>query len=82
MVERANGYMRDLPKLSGGRFYQLEAIIDLDKSFSLIADELRQQYSLGYYPKIEGKKGERRQIKVKAIRTDVAVKTKPSYLIK
>lgn len=82
MVERANGYMRDLPKLSGGRFYQLEAIVDLDKTFSLIADELRQQYSLGYYPKIEGKKGERRQIKVKAIRTDVAVKTKTSYLIK
>lgn len=82
LVQNANEYMRELPKLSGGRFYQLEEIGDLDKTFGSIAAELRQQYSLGYYPKTEGKKGDRRQIKVKVDRPDVAVKTKSSYIVK
>ena len=35
---------------------------NLDAAFSGIAEELRRQYSLGYYPENVGQAGERRRI--------------------
>lgn len=63
IIENNNNYMRGLAQITGGRPYQIERITDLEKTFGTIANELRRQYSLGYYPKTEGTKGERRQIK-------------------
>jgi hypothetical protein len=37
----------------------------LRAAFSYIADELRRQYSLGYYPRQVAQPGERRNIKVR-----------------
>ena len=42
-------FLQDISDATGGRFYRSE-IADLSKNFSLIADELRQQYVIGYYP--------------------------------
>lgn len=80
-VEEIEGYMRDLAVKTGGRNYQIEAISDLEKTFGAIADELGQQYSLGYYPKTEGKKGERRQIKVKVRQPNLAVQARNGYVV-
>jgi VWFA-related protein len=74
-------YMKDLAQISGGRNYQIEKILDLEKTFQEIVDELNQQYNLGYYPKKEGKKGERRQIKVKVSQPNLAVRARSSYVI-
>jgi len=49
--ERAGGYLRALPDKSGGRFFHAESPGHLTGIFSRIAQELREQYSLGYYPK-------------------------------
>ena len=35
-------------------------------AFANVAEELRRQYSVGYYPKRPGQPGERRQIKVRS----------------
>lgn len=78
--ETANWYVRELAARTGGRHFQLEKISDLSKTFGEIADELGRQYSLGYYPKIEGKKGERRQIKVKVRQPNLAVRARESYV--
>ncbi|CAN5280186.1 hypothetical protein BH10ACI1_BH10ACI1_34460 [soil metagenome] len=82
-VETADNYMRDLASITGGRPYKMENIADLEKTFGLIADELRQQYSLGYYPKeIEkGQKKQVRQIKVKVNQLNLAVRARSSYVI-
>ena len=80
-IAEANDYMRDLAKVTGGRNYRIENIGDLGKTFSQIAEELGQQYSLGYYPKQSGKNGERRQIKVKVNQPNLAVRARDSYIV-
>ena len=75
--------MQDLAQVTGGRNYQIENIMDLEKTFGLIADELRQQYRLGYYPKqLEaGQKNQVRQIKVKVRQPNLAVRARSSYTV-
>lgn len=80
-VEEINGYMRDLALKTGGRHYQIEDISELEKTFGLVADELRRQYSLGYYPKTKLEAGQRRRIKVKVRVPNVAVQARDSYLV-
>ncbi len=57
-------YLDDLAEKTGGRLYRAEKIKDISESFKLIAEELRQQYSLGYYP-IPPEQEEARKIKVR-----------------
>ena len=45
------------------------------------AEELRRQYSIGYYPEINGERGERRQIRVRVARPNVVVRAKSSYIV-
>lgn len=79
-IEEINGYMRDLARKTGGRHYQVESIADLGKTFGLVADELRRQYSLGYYPKQQLEAGQRRRIKVKVRLPNLVVQARDSYL--
>jgi Ca-activated chloride channel homolog len=82
-IKEINDYMRDLANVSGGRNYQIKNISDLAETFGIIADELGQQYSLGYYPKqVEKEKKENiRQIKVKVNQPNLAVRARSSYVI-
>lgn len=78
--ERGNAYLNDLARLTGARLYRADATRDLAQAFSLVAEELRRQYSLGYYPKQPGQAGERRRIKVRVLRPDLAVRARDSYI--
>ena len=49
-------------------------------SFANVAEELRRQYSIGYYPKRPGQPGQRRQIRVKANEPNLAVRARDSYI--
>jgi VWFA-related protein len=80
-INTANTYMKALPSVTGGRSFRIEEISDLKSTFSEIAKELGQQYSLGYYPKDPGKKGERRQIKVRVTIAGAAVRARASYIV-
>ena len=71
--------MEELARNSGGR--PLEALNNLSGAFSNIAEELRRQYSIGYYPEKTGQKGERRQIRVRVMRQNVVVRTKSGYVV-
>ncbi|HEY0386482.1 MAG TPA: VWA domain-containing protein, partial [Pyrinomonadaceae bacterium] len=48
---RADSYLHDLADKTGARLYRADNLNDLTQSFAYIAEELRRQYSLGYYPK-------------------------------
>jgi hypothetical protein len=50
-------------------------------AFSGIAEELRRQYSIGYYPEKVGQKGERKQIRVRVKRPNLVVRAKNSYIV-
>ncbi|HXM47465.1 MAG TPA: VWA domain-containing protein, partial [Pyrinomonadaceae bacterium] len=77
--ERADQYLHDLARVSGARLYDAEQQ-NLDYAFRSVAEELRRQYSLGYYPKNAPHAGERRTVKVRVNRPELVVRTRDSYV--
>jgi VWFA-related protein len=79
---RGDSYLRALSDKTGARLYRVDDVNDLTKSFVSIAGELRQQYTLSYYPKSPAEKRERRQIKVKVNTPGLVVRARGSYVFK
>ena len=77
---RANDYLHELAQESGGRYYQGDTLPEISQAFVQVADELRRQYSLGYYPTPVGQPGQRRQIRVRVNQSDLVVKARDSYV--
>lgn len=77
--ERADAYLRAVARKSGTRFYHAESLKKLAEAFALIAQELRQQYSLGYYPQSPAPPGQRRQINVSVEKRGLVVRARNSY---
>lgn len=80
--ELANRYLHELADKTGARNYEADSTQNLSYAFGQIAEELRRQYSLGYYPKTSAQAGERRQIKVRVNQPNLAVRTRDSYVFK
>lgn len=80
--DRADQYLHALADKSGGRLYEAgTTTAQLSEAFSRIAQELRWQYSIGYYPKAATEEGgERRQIRVRVHQPGFAVKARDSYI--
>ena len=78
--ERANQYLISMAERTGGRLHRANDTTQLAQAFSSIAEELRRQYSIGYYPQNGTDQNERRQIKVSVDRSNVAVRARNSYL--
>jgi VWFA-related protein len=76
----ADQYLHQLATKTGGRLYKANDQRQLSDAFSKIAEELRHQYSLGYYPQTTLQSGERREIKVRVDQTNVAVRARDSYV--
>ena len=76
----ADEYLRELAVNTGGREYHADSLQNMSAAFANVAEELRRQYSLGYYPKKSGQPGERRQIKVRANEPNLAVRSRDSYV--
>jgi VWFA-related protein len=78
--DRADQYLHLLAEKTGGRLYQANDTKQLAEAFSRIAEELRRQYSLGYYPKTDNTDGnQRRDIRVRVRQPNLAVKARNSY---
>jgi VWFA-related protein len=78
--EIANRYLGELAERTGARKYEADSTQNLSYAFSNIAEELRRQYSLGYYPNKPAQAGERRQIRVRVNQPNLAVRTRSSYV--
>ncbi|MBK7708961.1 MAG: VWA domain-containing protein [Acidobacteria bacterium] len=79
--ERAREYLEKMSQLTAGRFYEKKDN-DLNEMFLAIADELRRQYRLGFYPDETADKTVARQIKVRVNRSDVSVRSRTSFRLK
>jgi Ca-activated chloride channel homolog len=79
--EKGKQYLQALAENSGGREFEADSISNADAAFAGIAEELRRQYSLGYYPESVGQIGDRKQIKIRVLRPDVVVRAKTSYIV-
>jgi len=76
-------YLSTIAANSGGRIFEADAMGNLDAAFKGVADELRQQYAVGYYPDDTGKAGDRKKIKIEVINKPKAVvRSKTTYVIK
>ncbi len=78
--ERGKMYLSELARVTGGRLYNGSSMLGLSQAFAYVADELRRQYSLGYYPRQSGQAAQRRQIKVRVNQPNVVVRARESYV--
>lgn len=80
--DRGERYLRQLAELTGGTVYEAQRDLSyLRMAFSNIAEELRRQYSLGYYPASSSATvGSRYRIKVQVNRPDVSVQARSTYV--
>jgi VWFA-related protein len=75
-------YLNDLADISGGKVFRPEATDGgLTAAFEGIAEELRRQYNIGYYPTETGEVGQRKQIKVRVNRPNLIVRSRDSYIV-
>jgi VWFA-related protein len=77
---RGDAYLTELAQRTGGRVYRGNSVINISQAFAWVAEELRRQYSLGYYPKSAGRVGERRQIKVQVDQPNLVVQARDGYV--
>ena len=79
--ERGNRYLHELADRTGAQLYQADTTQNLASAFASVAEALRRQYSLGYYPKRQAQAGERRSIRVRVNQPNLAVRARDSYVV-
>ncbi|MFN6203171.1 MAG: VWA domain-containing protein [Acidobacteriota bacterium] len=75
----AHQYLSDLAEYSGGRLSEAGSLASVSSAFRLIAEELRQQYALSYYPSNTTQNGAWRQIRVRVDRSEYVVRSRKGY---
>lgn len=78
---RAEEYLNQLALRTGGQIYLADSFGNLNGAFAKIASELREYYSLGFYPPDTTEPGKLRKLKVRVDKQDVAVKARDSYVV-
>ena len=78
---RAEEYLNNLALRTGGRTYLASSIGGLGDAFAKIASELREFYSLGYYPKDDRIVGKTTSIKVHVDQPGLVVRTREGYIV-
>ena len=79
LYRTADDYLKEMARTTGGTLVPADNPLLLRRSFQQIADELRTQYSLGYYPTNPARDGKFRKIRVRTTRKGVALRTRPGY---
>lgn len=77
---KAREYLDQLSIRTGGRLYEASSLTNLADAYTKIASELREFYSLGFYPKEDRIAGKRASIKVKVDKEGLAVKTRETLV--
>lgn len=79
---RGRTYLTQLAAATGGKLFRAESTPGgLTTVFESIAEELRRQYSIGYYPNESGEKGEVKQIRVRVNRPKLIIRSRDSYIV-
>jgi len=77
----ADSYLQAITERTGGRVYQADSFDDTRAAFTAIADELRNQYVIGYYPANGRRDGKYHKIKLELARKGVEVRARPGYRV-
>jgi len=71
--------LRALAERAGGRVYPVKTLSDLTGVYKQVADELRAQYSIGYYPSNKSHDGQWRSIRVETRAKEATVRARSGY---
>ena len=78
--KRARTYLSELARLSGGTLRFSDSVKNLTKAFAQVAAQLREQYTLGYYPTNKTASRSPRTIKVTVDRPSLNISNRKSYV--
>ena len=70
---------RKMSDETGGRMIEVGSVKKLNEAFDQISEELRSQYTLGYYPSNTGKDGRFRKVRVETSNKDYRILTRKGY---
>jgi VWFA-related protein len=73
------GAAKKLTEETGGRVLSANSEKKLNQAFDEISEELRSQYTLGYYPTNSAQDGKFRKVKVETANHDLRVLTRKGY---
>ena len=79
LYDIARREMNEMATRSGGHEYAVKALDDLNGVYKQIADDLRSQYSLSYYPTNRRHDGRWRQVRVEVKHEGATVRTRTGY---
>lgn len=77
----AEEYLNQLALRTGGRVHVASTFTNLNAAFARIASELREFYSLGYYPQDAPEPGRTRRIKVRVDQENLVVRSRDSFAV-
>lgn len=75
----ANSYIQAITSRTGGAMFDAGTFEATRSAFASIADELRNQYVIGYYPQTEKRDGKFHKIKVEVSRKDTQIRARQGY---
>ena len=76
----ADSYLQTITTRTGGRVYLADTFDDTRAAFTAIAEELRNQYLIGYYSTTSNRRdGKYHKIKLELARKGVEVRARPGY---
>ncbi|MFZ1702649.1 MAG: VWA domain-containing protein [Pyrinomonadaceae bacterium] len=76
----ASEYLDSLAARTGGRAYEATTVGNLAEAYGRIASELREFYSIGYYPKDDRVPGKNTYVKVRVDREGLVVRSREGFL--
>ncbi|MGA9768825.1 MAG: VWA domain-containing protein [Blastocatellia bacterium] len=79
LYKMARRELREMSERTGGRDYPVRTLADLAEVYKQIADDLRSQYSISYYPNNTAHDGRWRAIKVEARSAGATVRARSGY---
>jgi len=81
MYAEADTYVQMLTTQTGGRIYMADNYQGTKAAFSAIADELRNQYLIGFYALAEKRDGKIHKLKLESSKKGLNVRARPAYRV-
>lgn len=81
MYGEADAYLQMITTQTGGRMYVADTLQDTRAAFAAIADELRNQYLIGYYTSNDKRDGEFHKLRLASTRKGAVVRARTGFRV-
>jgi Ca-activated chloride channel family protein len=78
--QKAEEFLDGLAQNTGGRVYPATTLGNLNEAYAKIASELREFYSIAYYPNADRVAGKRTNVKVRVDREGLVVRSREGFI--